>query len=111
MNKVKITKKSVLNSYKYVICVGYCDLQFLLNYKSADYYTCGVYGWNSDIYVVDTNTVICTGYRPFGNIRNYKIYKKYNDLARKVCYDIKLDYNKKVQKLDMLLKNMLNELL
>lgn len=30
---------------------------------------CGVYGWNADVYVIDYDTVIVTGYRPFGNMK------------------------------------------
>ena len=42
--------------------VGYCDLQNLLNNHSPIAYTCGVYGWNFDVYEV-YGVTICTGYR------------------------------------------------
>lgn len=66
--KYKTTKKEVLNEYESVISVGYCDLQNLLWYVDPYAYTSGMYGWNADVYVVDCNTVIVTGYRPFGNV-------------------------------------------
>lgn len=42
--------------------VGYCDLQHLLNNHSPNAYTCGMYGWNFDVYEIYGLT-ICTGYR------------------------------------------------
>ena len=45
--------------------VGYCELQNELKNIEPDYYTCGVYGWNADIYIM-SDFIICTGYRPFG---------------------------------------------
>lgn len=56
-----------MNAYRNVIKVGYCDLQDALKWSEPDFYTAGVYGWNADVYVIDYDTVIVTGYRPFGN--------------------------------------------
>ena len=66
--KTQISKKAIMNTYKNVIRVGYCDLQRALTWREPNYYTAGVYGWNADVYVIDDETVIVTGYRPFGNI-------------------------------------------
>lgn len=66
--KTKTTKKAIMNAYENVIKVGYCDLQDALKWREPNFYTAGVYGWNSDVYVIDYDTVIVTGYRPFGNI-------------------------------------------
>lgn len=66
--KTKTTKKAIMNAYENVIKVGYCDLQDALKWREPNFYTEGVYGWNSDVYVIDYDTVIVTGYRPFGNI-------------------------------------------
>lgn len=41
---------------------GYCDLQHLLTNHSPNAYTCGMYGWNFDIYEI-YGVTICTGYR------------------------------------------------
>lgn len=69
--KVQVTQKQAKNSY-YVFNVGYCDLQTLFMYKKASFYTAGIYGWNSDLYIFG-NIAICTGYRTFNNV-NVKIY-------------------------------------
>lgn len=66
--KTNITKKAIMSAYRNVIKVGYCDLQDALKWREPNFYTAGVYGWNADVYVLDHDTVIVTGYRPFGNI-------------------------------------------
>lgn len=43
-------------------------MQDALKWREPNFYTAGVYGWNSDVYVIDHETVIVTGYRPFGNM-------------------------------------------
>ena len=66
--KTQTTKKAIMSAFKNVIKVGYCDLQDALKWREPNFFTAGVYGWNSDVYVIDCNTVIVTGYRPFGNV-------------------------------------------
>ena len=102
--KFKTTQKAVKEGYRNIIEIGYCDLQFLLNYETPIAYTCGVYGWNSDIYQIDNNTVIVTGYRPFGNVNvDYKLIREYNKKAGKIVLDWNI-INKKE-----LLGELLNE--
>ena len=57
-----------MSAYRNVIKVGYCDMQDALKWREPNFYTAGVYGWNADVYVIDHDTVIVTGYRPFGNM-------------------------------------------
>ena len=57
-----------MSAFENVIRVGYCDLQHALKWREPNFYTAGVYGLNADVYVIDYDTVIVTGYRPFGNI-------------------------------------------
>lgn len=107
--KIRVTKKQIMEGYTNIIVAGYCDLQWLLQYRDADFYTCGVYGWNADIYKIDNNTIIVTGYRPFGNIRKYGLAKKYDDKARKIFLNYKMKYETKVKKLDKLIEKFVNE--
>lgn len=65
--KYRTTKTAVTNGYGKRIEVGYCAMQSLLRFRNPVAYTCGVYGWNADIYEIDGFTCIVTGYRPFGN--------------------------------------------
>ena len=76
--KTKTTKKAIMSTFENVISVGYCDLQDALKWREPNFYTVGVYGWNADVYVIDCDTVIVTGYRPFGN----------TELPREVIYTL-----------------------
>lgn len=110
--KIKVKEKEIKNGYNNIISVGYCDLSHLLSSKDADFYTCGVYGWNADIYKINYNTVIVTGYRPFGNIHaSYKgITKKYNEKARKI-YNSDRSYESKKKSISKLLEKFIKECL
>ena len=76
--KTRITKKAIMNAYRNVIKVGYGGMQDALKWREPNFYTAGVYGWNADVYVIDYDTVIVTGYRPFGNM----------ELSREVIYTL-----------------------
>lgn len=107
--KIRVTKKQIMEGYKNIIVAGYCDLQFLLKYKNADFNTCGVYGWNADIYKINDNTVIVTGYRPFGNIRKYGLAKKFDDKARSIICDYSIPWEKQAKKLNKLIEKFVKE--
>ena len=76
--KTLITRKAIMNSYRNVIKVGYGNMQDALKWREPNFYTEGVHGWNADVYVIDCDTVIVTGYRPFGNM----------ELSREVIYTL-----------------------
>lgn len=64
--KFKTTARDIRNGYCNIISVGYCNVQRMTRNRSPIAYTCGVYGWNFDVYDVSDihpSTVICTGYR------------------------------------------------
>ena len=83
--KFKTTQKAIKEGYKNIICLGYCSIPYLLKGNDADAYTSGIYGWNADIYKINSNTVIVTGYRPFGNINpSYELVEEYENRARKI---------------------------
>lgn len=104
--KSKTTKKAVMANYVKIIKVGYCELQYLLNYESSIAYTSGVYGWNADIYDFG-GVAICTGYNPFGNIRpNWQTTEKYNQEAEKIMLSNSDD---KRTQLDNLLEKFIDE--
>ena len=79
--KTKITQKRVFETHKNVIKVGYCCLQFLLQFNDPSFYTTRSEGWGADVYSVG-DTAIVTGYRPFGNITPpYDVLKSFDDKA------------------------------
>lgn len=107
--EIKVTQKAIKANFKKIVCVGYCNLQHLLNYESPTYYTTRREGWASDIYIFG-NIAISTGYAPFGNIRvNYDIEKKYDEKAQKIVENWDLNYNDKIKKVNKLLKKFLKE--
>ena len=109
--KFKTTEKAIRENYTNIICIGYCDLQTVLNYKTPIAYTCGVYGWNADVYEINNNTVICTGYRPIGNIRpSYELTRKYDKLAEKIVYTSG-EYREKKQQLDNMLSDFIGDVM
>lgn len=94
MIKTQATKKEILNGFKYVIPISYCGAQNLLNYKSANYYTYSkMYGWRADVYVINNDIALVTGYAPFGNvIVDYGTLKSFENKAESV-YNTVRDYN------------------
>ena len=83
--KYKATKKEIRENYANIICVPYCGLQALLRLENPHYYNSGTYGWNFDVYTIDPETVIVTGYRPFGNFRpEYEMTKEYERKAEAI---------------------------
>lgn len=105
MLKLKATRNQLKEGYKNIIKVGYCDLQYLLSYKVPRYYNSNTYGWAYDVYELDFNTIIVTGYAPFGNYTNYDIITKYENLAKSLSYFEKEKY------LDELIEKFKNEML
>lgn len=109
MAKIKTTRKWVNNNF-YCCSVGYADLQNLLHYQSADFYTCGVYGWNMDVYTFG-DYAITTGYR--GMIDNvpkdyHSLIREYDDKAREL---LKAQWEKPHDVLKAEINNLLKEFL
>lgn len=85
--KFRTSEKAIRENYSNIICIGYCNLQHLLNFKTPVAYTCGVYGWKADIYDIGGGLAISTGYSPIGNIKpSYELQRRYDTLAEKIVY-------------------------
>lgn len=112
MNKLKATKKAIVESYNNVICVGYCDLQNLLYCKSPSFYTAGTYGWNCDVFDFGS-TAICTGYRPFGNASApVGLITYYEKQAEPIAHNReRLSWAERKQKLDELTYQFIDDVL
>lgn len=107
---MNITKTNIKRMYQNTICIGYCQLQNLLKFKKAVFYTSGVYGWNADIYPININTAIVTGYRPFGTITpDHEIIKKYEQKAYNILTNYKNNYAKKEKMINSLLNDFIKE--
>ena len=110
MGKAKVTERFIKQSFPRVIEVGYCGLQNLLSCRDPQWYTCGVYGWNADIYMVDMDTVIVTGYRPFGKYNGNPASRKYEEFADEVNKSLRfIDYDKRKAELHRLIAEFVKE--
>ena len=82
--KTKTTKKAIMQSFKNIIQLGYCQAPEMLAGLEPNFYTAGLYGWQADVYIVDNKTAIVTGYTPFGNIDpSRELIEKYERIAGK----------------------------
>ena len=78
--KYKTTTKAVKNGCENVKCAGYCKLNHLLQNHEPTAYTCGVCGWNFDVYEA-YGVTICTGYSGMPGTRLQGV-KEYEQKAR-----------------------------
>lgn len=107
--KHKTTQKAIKQHYKNVIAIGYCNAQFLLHYMSPEAYTTRAEGWASDVYVVNYDTAISTGYKPFGNIKpSFDLLNHYEDKAQKI--DSFLPFEDRVKLTTQLLEKFIEEI-
>ena len=110
--KTKVTRKAMKESYKNIICVGYCNLQNLLYFESPMFYSTRIEGWACDYYFINDNTIISTGYAPIGNITpNYAVQKKYEEQAKKIMLSWSLECSEKRKQLQELLNQFISEVL
>ncbi len=107
--KLKTTNKEIRANFYKVLSIGYCDAQYLLQYKKPFAYTCGVYGWNADFYEIG-NVCISTGYRPIGEKVDYNLLVEIEKQARNICLDYNLNREEKEVQLDELINNFINSL-
>lgn len=100
--KIRATRKEIMNGGGDIVRFGYCDIDTLFKgYGSAPAaYTCGVYGWNADIYFTESKTLV-TGYRPFGRKPrlSYNEIYEYDMRARAITGNWDMDYDEKCDKL------------
>jgi len=118
MGKIKTTRKQLAENFQ-CIGFGYCSIQNLMQYENPRFYTCGVYGWNFDGYIIEhkgTEFCLTTGYRGMiynakQNKNTYAIVKKYDNLAGKIVRNYKLTCDIKKKQVTDLLHSMIEEML
>nr|DAK83723.1 MAG TPA: hypothetical protein [Caudoviricetes sp.] len=101
--KYRTTAKAIREGANNPCSAGYCNLSYLLNNHNPDAYTCGVYGWNFDVYEIYGIT-ICTGYRGMVGPR-CKGIAEYEEKAKKIFSweNIKMTYEEKRDAVENLL--------
>lgn len=90
-----------------LLYVGYCDLSTLLRNHSPIAYTCGVYGWNYDVYIVDGKT-ICTGYRGMPGRRANNVCE-YEKKARSIMDNYNRNYEERTDEVEKLLHEFIKQ--
>lgn len=100
--KYKTTRKAIVNGSVNVRCAGYCDLSYLLCNHSPIAYTCGVYGWNFDVFEV-YGVTICTGYRNMPGKRLDGI-GEHEKKAREIWENYSTPYETKKEETEKLLQ-------
>lgn len=107
--KFKTTRKEINSNYKDRICTPYGALQNLLTYLDPIAYTTRVEGWAADIYEVG-DTVIITGYAPFGNLNpSGELIKKYDNAAIKLNHNYDLNWEDKKEQASALILEFIKE--
>jgi hypothetical protein len=117
MGKIKTTRREIKENFK-CYGFGYCALQNILYFENARFYTCGVYGWNFDAFVIEHNgQEICltTGYRGmiYNDMQNitYDTVKEFDNKAEKIICNNTLSYDNKKIAVTALLHEFLDELI
>ena len=105
--KYRTTRKDTLRYYD-CIKVGYCDLHDLLSFRNASAYTCGVYGWNADVYTFG-GVAIVTGYRPFGRRADFETVTAYEKLAKAIRNNYRYTWEEQRDLLDILIEEFLQD--
>lgn len=100
--KYKTTRKAVVNGSTNIIRAGYCSLATLLKYHEPVAYTCGVNGWNFDVYEV-YGVTICTGHRGMPGRSAYGAIL-YEELAQNVAHDYSKSWDERREEVEELLK-------
>ena len=108
--KFKTTIKEIKRNYK-CVALGYCEVQTLLSWTSPQAYTCGIYGWNFDVYTFG-GVALCTGYRGMPSHSKdstavHKLADSYEKLAENV-YKVK-DYNERQKELERLTEDFVEK--
>lgn len=100
--KFKTTTKYIKAVYNNIKCAGYCELSNLLRGREPIAYTCGIYGWNYDVYYINGVT-ICTGYRGMPGAR-VQGATEYEQKARAIWEDYNRPWDDRAAEVENLLK-------
>lgn len=104
--KFKTTTKAIKAGYSKIFKVGYCELNSLLACREPVAYTCGIYGWNYDVYNVGS-VAICTGYRGMPGTRPEYI-AEFEKRARDLCQSLQWNYDARKSALEKLLEQFID---
>ena len=102
--KVKVSRKQIKDNFKNVYVMDETKANTIFYGQSPAYYTSGVYGWNCDVYIINEDTAVTVGYRPFGDCLPEAIEKDMFQKAKKIEWSSK-SYAEAVRKITALRAN------
>ena len=112
MEKIRILDKNLRDNNDVVLKVGYCELQNFLRGLDPIYYNYNKNGWKYDVYKLDENVYICTGYAPVGNQqKSYEFYEAFDKKADSILCSYSIPYEKRQEKLKKLRNEFVKEVL
>ena len=106
--KIRTTRKEVLQSFDKVYRISQELGNEISRYINPDYYTCGKYGWNCDVFIIENSVALTYGDRYIGG--RYPIDKQ-EELVKKLG-KLESRYDKKTIKYDTMKrkgKEIINE--
>lgn len=112
--KFKTTAKAIRSEGGNIIALGYCDGCHLFHYHDPVAYTCGVYGWNFDVYSIYPEgkynpVTICTGYRGMVGRSPKVSIREYEEKARLIVYNWSIPLEEKRGQVEKLLNEWLEK--
>lgn len=117
MGKIRTTRRELKDNFN-CYGFGYCELSNILYFENARFYTCGIYGWNFDAYVIEhKGQEICltTGYRNMienkSQKNSFSLGRKFDNEAGIIISDNKISYDNKKAAVTALLHEFLDELI
>ena len=102
--KVKVSRKSIKDNFRNVYQLDMSKSYTIFRGQSPAYYTAGIYGWNCDVYIINEDTAVTVGYRPFGDCLPEAIEKDMFQKAKKIEWTSK-SYAEAVRKITALRAN------
>lgn len=112
MAKMRMTAKEIREADGYHVKLGYCEAQHLLSCTQPIGYTCGVYGWNFDVYLLyvkGERVWLCTGYRGMVGERLDEKVEPYEKEAEQILRDWSNGYEDRRDKVNALLDDWLTK--
>lgn len=100
--KFRTTRKEILKNGGEILSIGYCDACHLLRYHDPEAYTCGIYGWNFDVYFI-YGVTICTGDRNMLGKRPERL-QEFEKKAKEIVNDYSIKYDEARETVEILLK-------
>ena len=103
--KVKVSRKSIKDNFRNVYCLDMSKANTIFYGQSPAYYTAGIYGWNCDVYIINEDTAVTVGYRPFGDYLPEAVEKEMMKKAERVRESNKYNYAETARKISAIRAN------